>query len=81
LFTGEPIGVRQLFWDYQEIRRILENWGAGLPSSRVHVITVPQRSGARDVLWRRFASVLGLDRDLLPSLTGPEVPPSRATRR
>ncbi|HEX4223048.1 MAG TPA: hypothetical protein VHZ97_11835 [Pseudonocardiaceae bacterium] len=67
LRTGEPIGVSQLFWDYQDIPRILRTWGAGLPPERVHVITVP-RKGAADVLWRRFAGVLGLDPDLLPPL-------------
>jgi hypothetical protein len=67
LRTGEPIGVSQLFWDYQDIPRILRTWGADLPPERVHVITVPGQ-GAADVLWRRFAGMLGLDPDLLPPL-------------
>lgn len=60
-------GIGRLFWEYQDIPRILRNWGAGLPADRVHVITVPQRGGP-DPLWRRFTGLLGLDADLLPPL-------------
>jgi hypothetical protein len=63
----ESNGISQLFWEYQDIPRILRNWGAELPADHVHVITVPQRGGA-DVLWQRFADVLGIDPDLLPAL-------------
>lgn len=68
LRSEEPSGLSQLFWDYQDIPRILENWGTGLPADHVHVITVPGQPGAPGLLWRRFAGVLGLDPDLLPPL-------------
>jgi hypothetical protein len=67
LRTGQSNGINQLFWEYQDIPRILRTWGAELPADRVHLITVPRR-GAPDVFWRRFAGVLGLDPGLLPSL-------------
>lgn len=38
----------------------LSNWGRQLPAERVHVVTTP-RSGPPDLLWRRFAEVLGVD--------------------
>lgn len=51
----------RLFWDYQDLPRVLATWSAGLPAERVHVVTVPPRGGRSDVLWERFASLLGLD--------------------
>lgn len=35
-------------------------WGADLPAGRVHLVTVPPPGAPRDLLWRRFAGVLGL---------------------
>lgn len=49
------------FWGVQEVPDILERWGAELPPDRVHVVTVPRPGASRDLLWRRFASVLGID--------------------
>lgn len=62
---GEPTGVSQVFWEYQDIPRILRNWGAELPADRVHVLTVPQQ-GPQDVVWHRFAELVGLDPQALP---------------
>jgi hypothetical protein len=39
---------------------VLCRWGAGLPAGHLHVVTVPPPGAAPDLLWRRFASVLGL---------------------
>ena len=41
--------------------RILASWGAGLPPERVHLVTVPPAGAPRDLLWERFAGVVGLD--------------------
>jgi hypothetical protein len=65
LRTGEPIGMSDMFWEYQDIPRILRTWGAELPRDRVHVLTVPQH-GPPDTVWRRFAELVGLDPDELP---------------
>jgi hypothetical protein len=51
------------FWGVQEVPDILARWGAGLPPERVHVVTVPKPGAPRDLLWRRFAAVFGLDPD------------------
>ena len=51
----------QKFWRYQDILGILDVWAVGLPPSRVHVVVVPAPGAARDELWLRVASVLGLD--------------------
>jgi hypothetical protein len=49
------------FWGVQEVPDILDRWGGTLPPERVHLITVPKPGAPRDLLWQRFASVLGLD--------------------
>ncbi len=51
------------FWGVQEIPDILDRWGADLPPERVHLVTVPKPGAPPQLLWRRFASVLGLDPD------------------
>jgi hypothetical protein len=68
------------FWGVQEVPDILERWGSTLPPEQVHLVTVPARGAPRDLLWKRFAAVLGLDPDALapettranPSLGVPE---------
>lgn len=39
---------------------LARRWGAGLPAGRVHLVTVPPPGAPRDLLWQRFAGVLGL---------------------
>jgi hypothetical protein len=51
------------FWRVEDIPDVLRRWSGDIPSDRVHVVTVPQDGGPSDVLWRRFASVIGLDPD------------------
>jgi hypothetical protein len=68
------------FWAVQEIPDILDRWGASLPPSQVHLVTVPPSGSDRGELWRRFSHTFGLeglDLDLAaerenPSLGVPE---------
>lgn len=46
------------------IPRILRNWGAAVPDHPVEVVTVPRPGSEPGLLWRRFASVLGVDTDV-----------------
>ena len=48
-------------WQTQDILAILTRWQHQLPPSRVHVVTVP-RGGEPGALWKRFASVIGVDK-------------------
>lgn len=61
LRTGDPFETSQLFWDYQDIPQVLRTWTDPLPAERVHVVTMPRGGAAPDVLWQRFASVVGID--------------------
>jgi len=51
------------FWRVEDVPDVLRRWSTHVPPHRVHVVTVPQQSGPSDQLWRRFASVIGLDHD------------------
>ncbi|WP_134740631.1 hypothetical protein [Nocardioides sp. 503] len=53
--------ISSWFWSVQEIPDILNRWGLDLPPEHVHLVTVPPRGGDRELLWKRFSHVLGLD--------------------
>jgi hypothetical protein len=40
---------------------VLGRWGATVPASRIHVITVPPPDAPRSLLWTRWCQVLGID--------------------
>lgn len=42
---------------------VLERWTARLPAERVHVLPIPGSGQPRDLHWRNFAGVLGVDPD------------------
>ena len=49
------------FWRHQDLAAILDRWGRHLPPERVHVVTCPPPGAPRDLLWKRFCSVIGID--------------------
>ena len=49
------------FWTVQDYADVCRRWASAVPANRVHVVTVPRRGAAPDVLWRRFAGLLGLE--------------------
>jgi hypothetical protein len=51
---------RSWFWAAHDTLATLCMWSRLIPPDRFHVITVP-RHGSAEVLWERFASVLGID--------------------
>ena len=63
--TGVRTWFGELFWHRQDVPRVLDRWARTLPPEKVHVVTVPPRGQSTDVLWRRFASVLGVDPGLV----------------
>jgi len=44
----------------QQLTEVLDAWAAGLRPDHVHVVTVPPHGAAPGLLWRRFATVIGL---------------------
>jgi len=49
------------FWRHQDPISIVQRWAPGFPAERVHVITMPRSASDPAALWRRFASVIGVD--------------------
>lgn len=49
------------FWRHQDVPRILERWGEGLPPERVHVVPLPRPGAPRELLWTRVCALLGVD--------------------
>lgn len=48
------------FWRHQDVANIARRWSKNIGHDRFTLITVPQRGAAPDLLWRRFAEVLGV---------------------
>jgi hypothetical protein len=45
----------------QDVARLLHVWGRDLSPDHVHVVTVPPSGSDPTILWKRFASVVGID--------------------
>jgi hypothetical protein len=48
----------------QDIPRILSVWAPLVGAGRLHVVTVPASSADPDLLWRRFATAVGMPHEL-----------------
>lgn len=51
------------FWRQQDVVRIARTWAGVVGGDRVTVLTVPHPGAPRELLWERFASVLGTSAD------------------
>lgn len=54
----------------QDIGHILRVWRTVVPPERIHVLVVPPSGSDELLLWRRFASILGVDPDIATQPTG-----------
>jgi hypothetical protein len=50
--------TRERFWNAQDPARVLDRWAAQVGTEHVHVVTCPPPGAPRDLLWRRFGSLL-----------------------
>jgi len=48
-------------WRTLDVRLVLERWGPTVPAERVHVLPLPPPGSPRELLWQRFAGLVGLD--------------------
>ncbi len=71
----DPFRSDDPFWEFQDLSRILSNWGHDLPADRVHVVTMPSPFDSAHVLWQRFNSLLGIDAERLTH----DLPPANST--
>ncbi len=65
--TRRAVGRERIawFWTVHDTVELLRRWGALLPPERVHVITVPPPGSKPNLLWERFASVIGIPADAI----------------
>lgn len=59
--TLDPQNLGQMFWRMQDGPEVLKRWARMQDPANVHVISVPPRADPPDLLWRRFARVVGVD--------------------
>ena len=50
-------------WRTLDVRLVLERWAPTVPAERVHVLPLPRPGAPRELLWQRFAGLVGLDPD------------------
>jgi hypothetical protein len=48
-------------WRTLDVRLVLERWAPTVPADRVHVLPLPPPGSPRELLWQRFAGLIGLD--------------------
>lgn len=67
--TPQPFG--EMFWSLHHAVEVLARWEEAVPRENIHVVTVPQPGAPKNLLWNRFAQVLGIDgRGYDTSVTG-----------
>jgi len=49
------------FWKHHDLARMIEVWSKVIGIEQITVVTVPPAGSPPDLLWQRFASVLGID--------------------
>lgn len=59
--TESPHWLSEVFWDFQDLPRILDRWSRAIPPHRVHVVTVPPPEQSFSLLWHRFSELLGIN--------------------
>jgi hypothetical protein len=50
-------------WRTLDLRLVLERWAPTVAAERVHVLPLPPPGSPRELLWQRFAGLIGLDPD------------------
>ena len=58
---GKRAGKARWFWRVHDTPEVIRRWSQGVPAERVHVVTMPPPGSPPDLLWTRFAGVLGID--------------------
>ncbi|MDI6103717.1 hypothetical protein QLQ12_34395 [Actinoplanes sp. NEAU-A12] len=74
-------GTFKGFWDHHTANRMFFRWGDLVPPAQRHIVTVPQPGAPRDLLWQRFAGIMGIpggvcevtDPGSNPSLGAPQI--------
>ncbi|MPY96776.1 MAG: hypothetical protein GEU97_02050 [Actinophytocola sp.] len=60
--TLNPSGT-EWYWKVHDVGEVLRRWKTAVPHDNLHLVTLPPRGSAPDLLWRRFCSVLDISPD------------------
>ena len=63
VMAGKAAGGPEFSMRTWDLAGVLERWTPDLPADRVHVLVMPGAGQPRDLHWRHFAEVLGIDPD------------------
>ncbi len=63
VMSGKAAGGPEFSMRTWDLGGVLERWTPDLPAERVHVLVMPGADQPRDLHWRHFAEVLGIDPD------------------
>ncbi len=63
VIAGKKAGGPEFSMRTWDLAGVLKRWTRDLPSDRVHVLVMPGSGAPRDLHWRHFAEVLGVDPD------------------
>lgn len=58
--AADPGTAESRFWQHHYLPRILDNWDGVAKPGDMKLITIPQPGAEADLVWRRFASVIGI---------------------
>ena len=61
VLSADRRGPGRWFWRVHDVDDVVARWSTRVPLDQIHVITMPGPDAPRDEIWRRFASVLGVD--------------------
>ena len=53
----------------QDLPAVLARWAGAVPAGNVHVLTAPPPGAPEELLWERFAALVGLDPRLPPAVS------------
>ncbi|GAA0473313.1 hypothetical protein Aca07nite_85750 [Actinoplanes capillaceus] len=75
------LGTFEGFWEHHTANRMFLRWGDLVPPERRHIVTVPPPGAPRELLWQRFAGIIGIPDGVCemsapvanPSLGAPEI--------
>ncbi|MGB9374918.1 MAG: hypothetical protein WCA82_12245, partial [Jiangellales bacterium] len=59
------------FWDVHDPVSIVSRWSGPVPRNHIHLVATPPSGAPSDMLWRRFASVIGIDPAATRNLEAP----------
>ncbi|GAA5114928.1 hypothetical protein GCM10023339_21110 [Alloalcanivorax gelatiniphagus] len=63
VLAGEAAGGPEFSMRTWDLADVLRRWTSDLPSEQVHVLVMPGPGEPRDLHWRHFAEVVGVDPD------------------